>query len=399
MALSKLTTDMNIISALATEPNDVGGLTAAELKAKFDAGPNAIKAYINDTLTSEIDAQKATKAEVQGITLGQIPDGTITDAKLDTALAAKIDGAAQVDDLVDTAINLSDSVKTALALNGTKYVSDALLKLSGVVNPLQYVWDKYSYSESTSFGSTANYDFIPENSENPSLAVTVYYADAYVFLDGKFTLVNPQTISFSYNNASSQSTKLQNKYFFRGISNASYTLQKGTATGTLSNFTGGTSGGGTSYHVSMQSTQVIVTFTQNYIGEVVDWKSDAYPTNAVVGAFRYIYKGRPQYIDVKIATGSYTGTGTYGSGNQNSLTFSFTPKIVIVYGNSNASLENNGCKNPVIFINPSTTITISYANTNSGIAITWGSTVSWYSSAALQQLNSSGATYYYLAIG
>ena len=94
MALSKFNTDMNIISALATEPNDVGGLTDAELKAKFDAGPNAIKAYINDTLTSEIDAQKATKEEVQGITLGQIPDGTITEGKLAAEVISKIDSKA-----------------------------------------------------------------------------------------------------------------------------------------------------------------------------------------------------------------------------------------------------------------------------------------------------------------
>lgn len=84
MALDKLTTNLNIIQALDDEPNDVGGLTAAQLKAKFDEGTNAIKTYINDTLTTEIDSQKATKAELQGIVLGQIPDGTITEGKLAT---------------------------------------------------------------------------------------------------------------------------------------------------------------------------------------------------------------------------------------------------------------------------------------------------------------------------
>ena len=94
MALSKLTTDMNIISTLPDEPNDVGGLTAAEVKAKFDTGANAIKAYINGTLTEEIDAQKATKEEVQGIVLGQIPDHTLTKAKLATDVTDEIDGKA-----------------------------------------------------------------------------------------------------------------------------------------------------------------------------------------------------------------------------------------------------------------------------------------------------------------
>ena len=82
MALSKFTKDMAIISALDDEPNDVGGLSAAELKAKFDEGGQALKDYINNTLTAQANQQFATKQEVQGIVLGQIPDGSITADKL-----------------------------------------------------------------------------------------------------------------------------------------------------------------------------------------------------------------------------------------------------------------------------------------------------------------------------
>ena len=45
MALARFEKDMAIISALDDEPNDVGGLTAAELKAKFDEGGQAIKQF------------------------------------------------------------------------------------------------------------------------------------------------------------------------------------------------------------------------------------------------------------------------------------------------------------------------------------------------------------------
>lgn len=41
---------MNVIQKLDDEPNDVGGLTAAQLKAKFDESGNTIKTYLNDTL-------------------------------------------------------------------------------------------------------------------------------------------------------------------------------------------------------------------------------------------------------------------------------------------------------------------------------------------------------------
>lgn len=55
MAIEKLTKDMNIIASLDDEPNDVGGLTAAELKAKFDEGGNAVKDYLNEKLIPALE--------------------------------------------------------------------------------------------------------------------------------------------------------------------------------------------------------------------------------------------------------------------------------------------------------------------------------------------------------
>ena len=53
--------DLNIIQKLDDEPHDVGGLTSAELKAKFDEAGNVIKTYINDTLIPAILAEDATE--------------------------------------------------------------------------------------------------------------------------------------------------------------------------------------------------------------------------------------------------------------------------------------------------------------------------------------------------
>ena len=61
MAFEKFNKDMKIISALDDEPNDVGGLTAAELKAKFDEGGEAIKRYLHDTLIPAVVADGATE--------------------------------------------------------------------------------------------------------------------------------------------------------------------------------------------------------------------------------------------------------------------------------------------------------------------------------------------------
>ena len=65
MSLTKLTKDMGIISRLEDEPNDVGGLTAAQLKARFDEAGEAVKAYLNDTLLAELAAPTAADALVE----------------------------------------------------------------------------------------------------------------------------------------------------------------------------------------------------------------------------------------------------------------------------------------------------------------------------------------------
>lgn len=60
-----ITSDLNIIQKLDDEPNDVGGLSSAELKAKFDEAGNTIKEYINNTLIPQVLSQGATEAQRQ----------------------------------------------------------------------------------------------------------------------------------------------------------------------------------------------------------------------------------------------------------------------------------------------------------------------------------------------
>lgn len=96
----------------------------------------------------------------------------------------------------------------------------------------------------------------------------------------------------------------------------------------------------------------------------------------------------------KIDVGSYLGTGTLGPDNPNTLTFSFEPKILFVFGGNEGSLA---------MINPSPKysgyITSNYLSGN----VSWGNNVvSWYaemSATAQSQFNNSGTMYYYVAIG
>lgn len=52
--MTNLTDDLNIIQALADLPNDTDGLSAAQLKAKFDEAGNTIKTFLNSTHIPEV---------------------------------------------------------------------------------------------------------------------------------------------------------------------------------------------------------------------------------------------------------------------------------------------------------------------------------------------------------
>ena len=98
----------------------------------------------------------------------------------------------------------------------------------------------------------------------------------------------------------------------------------------------------------------------------------------------------------KIETGSYTGTGTTGSATPVVLSFSITPKLVVVQDNASVGYA--------VFVNPATKATSLY-NTSvnaSTLTVAWtASGMSFYgeSSTAAYILNRSGDTYNYVAIG
>ena len=106
---------------------------------------------------------------------------------------------------------------------------------------------------------------------------------------------------------------------------------------------------------------------------------------------------------VNIQTGTYTGKGVFGESNPNSLTFNFTPKLVIISGNSTKETVGS-----LIFVRNSTLAEGFHVKGQyQRNVLSWGeNTVSWYSqalggytSSADFQANASGIRYYYIAIG
>lgn len=68
MSFPKMTEPVNNISQLDTRPNAVNGLTADQLKAEFDKGPQAIKKFLNEVLIPALDGAVTLEA------LGAVPN-------------------------------------------------------------------------------------------------------------------------------------------------------------------------------------------------------------------------------------------------------------------------------------------------------------------------------------
>ncbi len=110
----------------------------------------------------------------------------------------------------------------------------------------------------------------------------------------------------------------------------------------------------------------------------------------------------------KIQTGSYTGTGTYGSANQCILTFEFVPDIFFICGTVKRSSFTNYVMGFVVRNNDKMPLSGTHTcdiNTSSvdfqGYCfVNWGlNSIAYYGSGADYQMNSNGYKYYWGVLG
>lgn len=109
--------DLKIIQALDDEPNDVGGMTAAELKAKFDEGNITAQQYINDVLIPAVIADDLTEQNRQAAEAERVAneiERVTNEQNRETAEAEREQTIAKVENLTATAVSLpQDSEATA----------------------------------------------------------------------------------------------------------------------------------------------------------------------------------------------------------------------------------------------------------------------------------------------
>lgn len=213
--------------------------------------------------------------------------------------------------------------------------------------------------------------------------VTYTYADSISIdqTDGSITLINPTSVSRDGTyNQNVIAEAIQNKYFT--VSGLGYTGVRYCLTAT------GSSDGTLSITPFDEVTAKYTIETLGF-GYVNSPDPNAYPVN---DGYTYTALGmlgeKP-----KIVKGGYVGTGKYGSSNESSLTFDFKPLLI--------SISNNSAITTMIRDTEYTAYDNNASTGGNNLYLTWNeNTVSWYNSQSdYQQLNSSGKTYQYIAIG
>lgn len=303
-----------------------------------------------------------------------------------------------------TPLNKATFLKDATAALyglGTDAVPDDALHLlsrfpSGLGN--EYIWAKSQYKE---IKTSSTFSFLGKD-ESSILCSNQITLDS----SGNISLSNPETYTFLQ--IQNNSSILKGKYVFYHP-NSTYGDDRIKYIDETANI--GFSTGGKTVSINVTSGGYIVSSQLEVVSYVNSPSSDAYPP-AVSDGYTYVPSG--QLGDkVRIATGSYTGTGTYGSSNPNSLTFDFEPKLVFMFEGNFPCYRNTGSSTTHPVYGTTIGMTTEYSKSLFNIygqrsgdyyylyakKSIDGKTLSWYHEAgADRQMNNSGVTFNYIAI-
>lgn len=299
---------------------------------------------------------------------------------------------------------LKDATAALFGLPNTAVPDDALHLLSRFQSGLgnEYLWKKLNVIAGYYEIRTLNDSIYVIESETK--LYTFKYSDSITIDEvGNLSLTNPLTFTATYSQFSSDyGTTLLGKYLdTTGLAHEAGIIFIPT-NATINYYNG--------RQVEIKNSYVIsVGYDENraFVGYVNSPSPDAYPP-AVSDGNTYMPLG--QLGDkVRIATGSYTGTGTYGESNPNSITFDFVPTAIFMWNSRSAS--NNlripsGLEATTIISAIPTDDVYRYGGFDDPSQSQGrikrsldGKTITWYSTDATYQRNTLNYIYYYVAIG
>ena len=306
----------------------------------------------------------------------------------------RADQPTQVGTPLNKASLLKDSTAALFGL-GTDAVPDDVFTFLGKYN--QYWWKRRRV---TPIENRTKVDFIFEGGSTASYYPVEYSSDVSVDISsGLVALKEPvQTLSLSYEEYT-DATRLRNKYFHPYLDKKSGKIYYCDSNAQFSQ--------GSSLRIEATNAYEITYSLDTEAWEyLLSTDREAYPDRGESGGYEYQFLGIPFDNAVetpKIATGSYVGTGTAGSGNRNTLTFAFEPKLVIIHGQTQRASNPAYDYGYTIMVRPATryeTIVTDAFGAYTGSIVWDDNEVYWYSSGdAGLQFNQSGQQYEYFAIG
>lgn len=217
---------------------------------------------------------------------------------------------------------------------------------------------------------------------------TFYYGDSVIMdTSGKLSLTNEKTGKARYYGSyDAEPADIKGKYITLDHSTFFY-VTSGYVYGTYRDVSRGTR-----YYTIKVPARVVYAEKQSLGSEeqVSSVDRNLYPDNADDGNFHYTYLGVPllnALSSLRCKMGVYTGSGVWGASDPNKLTLDFIPRIVIVVKSGSSKIAGSGTGFVYIGQPGDLNFTVD------------GTTLSWYADNAANQYNTSGVTYYYVALG
>lgn len=309
-----------------------------------------------------------------------------------------------IGDYTHPASKVSITEELAEAVGSDPSAEDALEALNTAVRKSMtsdaYMWEygKASYLKTFLTAFTANAALFDLQ------AISIYYADSVEVVSAtEVKMVNPSVIAvrtaYTTENVENIQKVLVGKYVTgeshynasTGIGSLIYYIPEDASISVPQEFLNGAEVCGT-LTCTKRHTVAIQNVPAEVYGAIFDSDINAYPQEGEVEGLHYKLRGQlgeAMAYFAKVQIGSYVGTGAYGASNANSLTFDFEPKSVFI-----ATTAWTGSNGPAVFVNPTTSAT----DGSSGL-IWSGNSVYWYAWSAATQMNQSGSTYIWIAIG
>lgn len=292
----------------------------------------------------------------------------------------------QEGDPLNKANLLPDAVATALGLTGNPQVADALNKLGDLY---LYWWRKYKPEHYViNIGNYTSLIILRQDGTNTYGPNIQYSPDIIVDRNNAVSLKNPSTANAISYNSYTNANVLKGNYFINPLDDLIYLCGYSDA---IRDYFGYYN------YVSISAAPITGTYIpEQSFGYVSSMNPSAYADIQNPDGYWYKVLGQP-FVNAregaKITIGSYTGTGTYGSDNKNSLSADFDIKIFLIVS------DIGSMSYPSVY--DSTYFKSSVGSNSYGGKCEWeGKIVRWFSKAgAVEQLNQSNYKYNYVLLG